>query len=271
MKPPAHNLVVVVFTTALLGLAGTGAFVAIAKGQAPDQSFKDCDDCPEMVVVPAGSFVMGDLAGRGLSNERPVHGVAIRQRFAMGKYEVTFAEWDACAAAGGCNGHRPGDKGWGRGRRPVINVSWDDAKVYVAWLSRKTGKDYRLPSEAEWEYAARAGTTTKYHFGDDISRSQANYGRKEGKTVPVGSYGANAFGLHDMHGNVWEWVEDCLNGTYAGAPADGGAWTTGNCRRRLLRGGAWNYHPGGLRTAIRGSNVSVRRIIVFGFRVARTF
>ena len=149
--------------------------------------------------------------------------------------------------------------------------TWHDAKAYVAWLSRKTAKDYRLPSDAEWEYAARAGTTTKYHFGDDISRSQANYGRNEGKTVAVGRYGANAFGLHDMHGNVWEWVEDCWNGTYAGAPADGAAWTTGNCHRRLRRGGAWFNRAKFVRAAHRYGGGTAVRIYFIGFRVARTF
>ena len=213
----------------------------------PGRVFRDCPECPEMVVVPAGSFMMGSPsheAGRG-DDEGPRHRVTIEKPFAVGKYEVTFAEWDACVADGGCGGHRPEDEGWGRGRRPVINVNWDDAKAYVRWLNRKTGKQYRLPSEAEWEYAARAGTTTRYNWGDDIGRNRANcngcgsrWDRKQ--TAPVGSFRANVFGLHDVHGNVWEWVEDCLNYNYAGAPADGSPWTDGDCTlAAVLRGGSW--------------------------------
>ena len=181
MKPPGRNLVVVVFTAALLGLAGTGAFVTIVKGQAPDRSFKDCADCPEMVVIPAGRFQMG--SPKHWSNEHPVHDVRIK-RFALGKYEVTFAEYDACVAARGCP-WEAGDEGWGRARRPVINVSWNDAKAYLAWLSRKTGKPYRLASESEWEYAARAGTRTARYWGDDEDKACgfANVHDRKSKSV----------------------------------------------------------------------------------------
>ena len=254
----------------------------------PGRVFRDCEDCPEMVVVPAGSFTMGSPAseeGRGGDNESPQHRVRISQAFAVGKYEVTFAEWEACVDGGGCNGHFPDDKGWGRGRRPAIHVSWDDAQAYVSWLSRKTGKQYRLLSESEWEYAARAGTTGPFHFGETISTAQANYngnytygpGRKgvfRQKTVPVGSFPGNAFGLHDMHGNVWEWVEDCWHDSYDsywGAPSDGSAWTTGgDCSRRVLRGGSWILRPGGLRSAYRIRNSSGTRYYSLGFRVSRT-
>src|SRR5262245_37248187 len=167
----------------------------------PLDSFKDCDVCPEMVVVPAGRFLMGspaDEADRKL-NEGPQHWVTIGRPFAVGKFEVTFAEWDACTADGGCR-HRPDDKGWGRGKQPVYMVSWDDiTQEYLPWVSRKTGKAYRLLSEAEWEYAARAGTTTPYSSGLTITKSQANFHSPKG-TFDVGSFPPNAFGLYDMHG-----------------------------------------------------------------------
>ena len=232
---------------------------------APGTTFKDCDVCPEMVVVPAGSFMMGSNTGD--ADEKPVHKVTIAKPFAVGKFEVTFAEWDACVADGGCN-HKPGDAGWGRGKRPVINVSWDDiTKQYLPWLSRKTGKTYRLLSEAEWEYAARAGRTWREEFGDTIWKSQAQF--REGSTVSVGSFKPNASGLYDMHGNVWEWVQDCYQSSYRGAPTDGSAVTNGNCNRRVLRGGSWFDFPQGLRSAIRYKSFPVYRFNHFGFRVVR--
>ena len=241
----------------------------------PGKRFRDCEECPEMVVVPAGSFMMGSPEseeGRDY-DEGPVHRVTIGRAFAVGVYEVTFGEWDACVSGGGC-GHRPGDQGWGRGRRPVINVSGRDAQGYLAWLSGKTGEEYRFLSESEWEYVARAGTRTRYWWGDGIGRNRAScnicgsrYGRR---TAPVGSFPANAFGLHDVHGNVWEWVEDCWNHDYHGAPADGSAWESGNCSWGVLRGGSWNsILPGYLRSASRGWGISGRRPYN-GFRVART-
>ncbi len=239
--------------------------------------FRECPECPEMVVVPAGEFMMGSPPseeGR-VDNEGPVHRVTIAEPFAVGVYEVTFEEWDACVSGGGCGGYRPDDEGWGRGGRPVIRVSWDDAQAYVAWLSGKTGEAYRLLSEAEWEYAARAGTTTRYHWGDDVGRNRANcYGDQCGDsweyTAPVGSFGANGFGLHDMHGNVWEWVEDCRNDGYAGAPSDGSAWESGDCSLRGLRGGSWDFDPRFLRAADRGWYVTEGRSGDSGFRVSRT-
>ena len=243
----------------------------------PGRVFRDCPECPEMVVVPAGSFMMGsapDEEGRD-NDEGPVHRVTIEKPFAVGKYEVMFAEWDACVADGGCGGHRPGDKGWGRGRRPVINVSWNNAKAYVRWLSDKTGKPYRLLSEAEWEYAARAGTTTRYNWGDDIGRNRANCdgcgsGWDNEQTAPVGSFPANGFGLYDLHGNVWEWVEDCRNPSYAGAPADGSARINGDCSSHVLRGGSWYNEPKNVRVALRISYATESRSYSHGFRVART-
>ena len=204
-----------------------------------------------MVVIPAGSFTMGspaNEAGRG-SEEGPTHTVSIPASFSVGKYAVTFAEWDACVAGGGCNGYRPSDEGWGRGKQPVINVSWDDAKSYVSWLSRTTGKSYRLLSESEREYATRAGTTTTYWTGNSITQSQANFNNK--KTVSVDSYGPNPFGLYQVHGNVWEWTEDCKHESYNGAPTNGSAWTAGDCTYRVLRGGSWGNYRGSLRAADR--------------------
>ena len=235
---------------------------------------RDCEQCPKMVVVLAGRFRMGDLAGDGDDDKRPVHDVTVAAPFAVGKYEVTFAEWDACVAAGGCT-HRPDDEGWGRGTRPVINVSWEDAQEYVRWLSRKTGKSYRLLSEAEWEYVARAGSTTKYPWGDDIGTNKANcdgcgsqWDNK--RTAPVGSFEPNAFGLFDTVGNVREWVKDCLNENYNGAPGDGSAWTSGDCNQHVLRGGSWFNRPRFVRSAIRSRNDTGFREYINGFRVART-
>ena len=213
---------------------------------------------PEMVVLPTGRFRMGDLDGSGDDSERPVHTVTISRPIAMGKYPVTFEEYDQFVSA--TSAERPFDEGWGRGTRPVINVNQEDAKAYAVWLSEQTGKRYRLPSEAEWEYAARAGTTTKYSWGDDIGRNRANcdgcgseWDNKQ--TAPVGSFEANPFGLYDMHGNVDEWVEDCWHYDYEDAPSDGSAWTTG-CdesdiigSRAVLRGGSWSNNPRGLRSA----------------------
>ena len=250
----------------------------------PGSVFRDCADCPEMVVVPAGSFMMGSRFWQeGRSDiERPRHRVTISAPFAVGVYAVTFSDWDACVSDGGCGGYRPGDRGWGRGSRPVIYVSWNDAQAYVRWLSGKTGKSYRLLSESEWEYVARAGTTTPFHTGATISTDQANYngnftygsgrkGESRERTMPVGSFAANAWGLHDVHGNVCEWTEDCWNASYVGAPDDGGAWTRGDCSRRVLRGGSWSYFPRNACSAARSSNVTGVRYWNTGFRVARTF
>ena len=207
-------------------------------GQDAGDVFRDCAECPEMVALPPGSFTMGSPAseaGRD-DDEGPQRRVRIGYRLAVVRYEVTHDEWDACVAGGGCKGYRP-DADYGRGRQPVINVNWSDARSYALWLSRKTGEEYRLLTEAEWEYAARAGTRTAYHFGARITPENANY--HELGTVPVGSYKPNGFGLYDMHGNVEEWVEDCWNGSYEGAPSDGSAWTSGDCVLRVLRGGSW--------------------------------
>jgi formylglycine-generating enzyme required for sulfatase activity len=238
----------------------------LTPGLTPGHVFRDCADvCPEMVVVPAGSFMMGSNEE---DRERPQRKVTIARPFAAGKYEVTFVEWHACVTNGGC-AHRPGDQGWGRGRRPAVNVSWHDAKEYVAWLSRKTGKTYRLLSEAEWEYAARAGTTTRYAFGDLISKSQAQL--MAGQTAEVGTFPPNAWGLYDMHGNVWEWCEDSWHADYKGAPQDGSVWQGGDVSLRVLRGGAWyDRGPVYLRSAFRFRLLPTSRNYDVGFRLART-
>ncbi len=252
-----------------------GASRASVKGKLglkPGESFRDFDAGPEMVVVPAGEFWMGSKDGKGRDDEHPRHKATISQAFAVGKYPVTFGEWDAAVAAGKVS-YKPGDEGWGRGRRPVINVSWDDAKAYIKWLSGKTGKPYRLLSEAEWEYACRAGSETAYSFGDnesDLGRHAWCSSNAGGKTHPVGEKAANGFGLYDMHGNVWEWCEDCWNGNYHNAPADGSTWTTGDSGRRVVRGGSWLNLPRLVRAAARDRRVTGYRISLLGFRVART-
>ena len=233
--------------------------------------FHDCDVCPEMVVIPAGIFIMGSPGSEDVRDGwGPQHRVTIPEPFAVGVYEVTFEQWDDCAADGGCDGYRPSDRGWGRGNRPVINVSWRDAQAYINWLSEKTGKDYRLLSEAEWEYAARAGTRTRYSFGNEMTPRNANYSGSTGKTQPVGSYKTNGFGLYDVHGNVWEWVQDCWNGNYREAPTDGNAWERGDCSRRVMRGGSWGSNSRDLRSASRYTFQTGYRGSNLGFRVAQT-
>ena len=229
---------------------------------------------PEMVVIPAGSFRMGCVSGIDcIDSQKPVHSVRIAS-FELSKYEVTFEEYDAFTDATGRE--RADDEGWGRGRRPVINVSWDDAVAYTQWLSEQTGENYRLPSEAEWEYAARAGSTTQYSWGNDIGVNRANCigcgSQWDGKqTAPVGSFNANRWGLYDMHGNVEEWVQDCWNRNYEGAPDDGSAWESGGCYYRFLRGGSWFVRPWFLGSANRSWLSTLFRYYYIGFRVARSF
>ena len=261
----------------ILVLAGCMA----TNGAGVGQRFRDCAECPEMVVVPAGSFLMGspDAEEGRDEDEGPLHRVTFAAPFAVGIYEVTFDEWDACVADGGCGGHRPYDEGWGRGRRPVMNVNWEDAQLYVDWLSDRSGWRYRLLSEAEWEYAARAGTTGPFHTGSTISTDQANYdgdliygngvwGEYRKRTMPVGSFPANGFGLHDMHGNVWEWVQDCWAADYQGVPNDGAASGSGDCTMRVVRGGSWVSSPVSLRSANRMGYDDWGAFT--GFRVVRT-
>ena len=273
----------------------------LARKHPAGTKLRDCDECPELVVVPPGSFMMGSPsseAKRG-SDEGPVHRVTLDLPLAVGMYEVTRGEYSRFVSA---TGHAAGNSCWtykggewekrsGRHwkkpgfsqtkRHPVVCVNWEDAKAYVRWLSRQTGQTYRLLSESEWEYVARAGTRGPFHTGATISTKQANYdgnhtygsgrkGRYRKKTTPVGKFAANAFGLHDVHGNVWEWVEDCWNGSYAGAPEDGSAWVSGDCAGRVLRGGSWNDAPGFLRSANRFRYSTGDRDSDVGFRVART-
>jgi len=234
-------------------------------------AFRDCASCPEMVVVPAGSFFMGtsDTDAEHQNDEGPRHEVRFESPFAVGRFEVTFTEWDACLADGGCESHRPDDQGWGRGQRPVINVSWNQARSYVAWLSRKTGWSYRLLSEAEWEYVARGGLSTPYATGTSIDRTTANIDGE--KTAIVGSYPANGYGLHDINGNVWEWVEDCYAEAYEGAPQDGTAVSPLGCKWRVLRGAGWSTSGKvDARVAFRFRRVPDSTRDSVGFRVART-
>jgi len=237
-----------------------------------DFNAKACDYCPEMVKIPGGTFRMGDIQGGGGSVEKPVHSVTI-QPFAMGKYEVTFAEYDRFTQA--TNKNQADDENWGRGNRPVINVSHEEATAYAVWLSDQTGKTFRLPSEAEWEYAARAGSESQYSWGNSINCSQARYGYvsdecgKQLSTDPVGSFAANRFGLHDLHGNVWEWTQDCWNDSYAGAPNNGAAWRSGDCARRVVRGGSWLNDPVDLRAAYRNWRTAVLRNVNLGFRLVQ--
>ena len=242
----------------------------------PLASFRECaKDCPEMIVIPAGSFVMGSPAtekGRH-TNEGPQHKVMLAKPFAVSKFDVTFDEWEACVLVGGCP--QVSDSGFGRGARPVINVSWDEAQQYVAWFSKMTGRPYRLLTEAEWEYAARAGSTTAYFWGDEIGKSNANCSGcgsqwDNRQTAPVGSFAPNVFGLYDMAGNVWQWVQDCYHDNYNGARTDGSAWTVGDCSRRVARGGSWNDDPLVLRSAVRDGAATADRDYHGGFRLGRT-
>jgi formylglycine-generating enzyme required for sulfatase activity len=234
----------------------------------PGDTFRDCADCPELVVLPAGSFDMGSTS----EYENPIHRVTFAKPFAVGRNEVTFGEWDKCVDDGGCK-YRPDDRGWGRGDRPAVNLSWLDAKTFVTWLSQKTGKAYRLPSEAEWEYAARAGTNTAYWWGRDVGSRQANCREcnagEPQRTTPVGSFKPNGFGLFDTAGNVAEWMEDCWNDNYRGAPNDGTAWMSGQCRLHVLRGGAFDSQARYLRSTSRFRYDLDVRYIANGFRVVR--
>ena len=272
------------------------------------ETFRDCAECPEMVVIPAGEFVMGSPEGEEGrdSDEGPQHTVRIGRPFALGKFEVTRGEFGAfvresghqasgCRVYTGSAWENDASKGWRdpgyeqTERDPVACVSWDDAVAYLAWLSRKAGAAYRLASESEWEYAARAETTTARFWGEDADRgcgyanaadlsakreysdwTVANCDDGYAQTAPVGSFAANAFGVYDMLGNVWEWTEDCWNGSYAGAPADGSAWRSGDCGPRVLRGGSWDSKPRSVRAAYRFRYGAEFRDFNLGFRVART-
>lgn len=269
---------------ALAALLASGGLAQTDSGAGPSTSsaddyragdiFSDMLDSggqgPEMVVIPAGTFQMGCVSGREcIEFEQPVHEVTIPNAFAVSVYEVTFDAYDRFADT-----NLADDAGWGRDQRPVINVSWTDAHDYVGWLSEQTGQRYRLLTEAEWEYAARAGAETPYAWGEDIGVGRANCNGcgsswDASETAPVGSFEPNEFGLHDMHGNAWEWVEDCWNGRYFDAPVDGSAWLSGDCRARVIRGGSWNSPPELLRSADRVRSETRARTFSLGFRVAR--
>ncbi len=232
-------------------------------GNGKAEWFKDHEHGPEMVVVPPGVFTMGSSDN---DSEKPPHKVTIKAPLAVSRFAITFEEWDAAVTAGGVK-HNPETR-WGRGRQPVINVSWEDARTYRAWLSKASGKPYRLLSEAEWEYCCRAGTTTPYAYGNSITKQQAQF--SESSTVEVGKFPPNAWGLHDMHGNVWEWCEDNWHPDYQGAPNDGSVWPGGDTPLRVLRGGSWFLLPQILRSAFRDRYHPGSRNLNIGFRVART-
>ncbi len=296
-------------------------FVAVVSTGAVAQgfsgtTFKDCADCPEMVAIPAGQFMMGtgpdeeereNLFNQFRYRSQPQHRVSVKS-FAAGKFELTRSQYrvfaeatrrssDGCFFWNGTDFEIDKNKDWRNSgyvqddMHPVACVSWEDASAYARWLSQKTGKNYRLLSEAEWEYAARAGTTTMRFWGDDADRAcdygngadlaaiaqvpaatlgaSANCNDRYAYTAPAGSYRANAFGLHDMLGNVGEWTQDCWNGNYNRAPSDGRAWTSGDCSMRAVRGGAWDDAPTGLRSAYRVGSPTTIRLYSRGFRVAR--
>ncbi|MFP8780117.1 SUMF1/EgtB/PvdO family nonheme iron enzyme [Hydrogenophaga sp. RWCD_12] len=278
----------IVNLSAYLATRQTDLQLAIQKERsAAGRPFQDCSpNCPEMIPLPAGSFVMGSPKSEsGRFGNESQHTVDIARPFAIARYDVTFADWDACVSDGGCS-DKPADQGWGRGAWPVINITWPDAQAYVRWLSKKTGAQYRLPTEAEWEYAARAGTTKSRWWGDNITRADAKYGPDEcpqqkncggvasgtGRwpyTAPVGSFAPNPFGLYDMLGNVWKWTADCWHSDYNGAPIDGSAWDEPECKRRVIRGGSWSDVPGYIRAATRSGMPSDLRKNYLGLRVVR--
>jgi formylglycine-generating enzyme required for sulfatase activity len=247
----------------------------------PKDSFKECHVCPEMVVVPKGSFMMGTPITEvdRSKGEDPIHRVTFARPFAVGRFTVSFDEWDACLADGGCEGNKGDDYGVGRGRLPARGINFEAAKSYLAWLSKKVGRTYRLPSESEREYFARAGTTTPFWFGKTISSQNASYSASipyadgprgidsKGPAV-VDSYAPNPFGLYQVHGNVWEWTEDCFNKRYTeDTPTDGSPWLEGDCNKRMVRGGTWDWSADKSRS---GYRYEVYHGGGYSFRVVRT-
>jgi formylglycine-generating enzyme required for sulfatase activity len=296
---------------ARLGGSGATMFVACAltgcaasaggSQYAPGGTFQGCAHCPEMVVIPAGSFVMGSPESEPLRDpDEGQHTVTFARPFAVSKYPITWDQWEACVRDGMCDGRRvetalrTGLDGkairdyvdHGRGNRPVVGVSWYDAQAFVGWLNRKSGiETYRMVTEAEFEYAARAGTTTAYPWGNEPDHDFANFGKAEGlggeaagrdvwvnETSPVGSFPANAFGLHDMHGNVYQWVEDCYEADVTKLPTDGSALKSGNCAVRVMRSTSFMSNPHTLRSANRAGQYPphLRGRNYLGFRVAKT-
>lgn len=238
----------------------------------------------EMVRIQPGLGQLGSPASefKRARFENPMRQTQINYAFEVGKYEITFDDWGKCVSAGGCSGYMPKDGGWGKGKRPVINISFDDAQKYLTWLNAKTGKQYRLLSEAEWEYVARAGQQTPFgRGGAGIDAKYANFDGKAPyssaekgpylrKTQPVGKYGANAFGVYDIYGNVYEWVQDCWNADHSGATGTGAARTDGDCSYRVMKGGSWVTHGYQMRAAARVRYVTDYRYDDYGFRIART-
>ncbi|MEH2510988.1 formylglycine-generating enzyme required for sulfatase activity [Nitrobacteraceae bacterium AZCC 1564] len=250
----------------------------------PKDSFKECPECPEMVVVPAGSFMMGTPANEvdRSKGEDPVHRVTIVKPFAVGRFAISFDDWDACLADGGCGGVRGNDNGFGRGRLPAHGIRFNEVQSYLAWLSKKTGRTYRLPSESEREYFTRAGTTTPFWFGKTIGTQNANYyasipydhgprGEDSKGPKPVDSYAPNPFDLYQVHGNVQEWTQDCFNKRYnEDTPTDGSPWSEGDCSQRMIRGGAWDDQAQRLRSGARYWARDDTPAGKIGFRVVRS-
>jgi formylglycine-generating enzyme required for sulfatase activity len=272
------------------GLSATGFMLlaaanvsAEARRGAVATSFKDCAVCPELIEVLAGSFTMGspDSEPGRYPNEGPQRSITFAHPFAVGRYSVTFSEWDACVADGGCGGYRPDDSSWGREKQPVINVSWEDATLYTQWLSSKTGKRYRLPSEAEREYFARAGTKDCFWWGCTVVPAQANYNHRQNdryggvlgepprKTLPVDSHAPNPWGLHNVHGNIWEWTDDCWPLTLAEKPADGSVSKSDECEWRAVRGGSFSDFVRITRSSARLGFGKASRASNIGFRIVR--
>jgi formylglycine-generating enzyme required for sulfatase activity len=277
--------------------ASTRAPVVRNPSSLPDFAmFRECDGCPEMVILPRGNLLMGSPAGesgRG-EDEDSQSGAGGAQvnvtiaRFAISRFETTWDEWEACVNAGACNegpintligqqSWASTANGWGRARRPVIMVDWNDAGAYAAFVNGRSGGGYRRPTEAEWEYAARANTRARFSWGDDdpscdqSARNGANFSAcTDDRTRPVGSFRANPWGLYDMHGNVWEWIEDCYRDNLGGQPSDGRAFQSSSCTYRVLRGGSWSIFPQNLRSANRNGYNPTDRVIYYGFRLART-
>jgi len=296
------------------GYAQNAPMNAIIVGSQSQNGFKDCSDCPEMIVVPAGTFRMGSVSGeKGLpadGRQGPQHQVKIGRSFAVGKFHVTVDQFASfvsatgyetgseCFVREGARGEIKRDRSWRNpgffqtGSHPAVCLNLMDGRAYVDWLAEKTGRPYRLLTEAEWEYAARGGSTGSYSFGND-EKDLCRYGNGVDRTArnaladlrgasqaalcddgyaytsPVGTFAANGFGLYDMQGNAWQWTEDCWHANYIGAPSDGSAWLLGDCSRHVLRGGAWSSLPTGLRAASRLSSDSLYRASFFGLRVAR--
>ena len=246
----------------------------------PGQKFRDCSDCPELVVIPVGEFLMGEKNG-GMAKDSVATRVIIEKSFAISRFEITFASWDACVIDGGCGAYKPFDEGWGRNTRPVINVNWYDAQKYIDWLTQKTGRIYRLPSEAEWEFGARAGSTTAYWWGAEVGINQAvcqDCGSifDGEKTAPVGSFSMNKFGLFDTAGNVWEWVLDCyykdayqVHMHYPKPLYNIEKFEELNNCSRVLRGGGWDVMALGMSSSFRFASSPHNRTNRLGFRVVR--